>query len=63
MSDKNSKIHVENQEKNIRHKDNIIDQVLEDLLKISTQSTRHPQVELSLELASMQYIINPPKRF
>ena len=64
MSDENSQIHVENHEKNIRHKDNIIDQVLEDLLKISTQSTRHPQVELSVgyqELASMQYSINPPK--
>ena len=63
MSHENSKIHIENLEKEIRPKENIIDQLLLDLLKISTQSTHHPQAELSVdyqELASMEYSINPP---
>ena len=65
MSYENSKIHVESLEKNIRHKDNIFDQVLLDLQKISTQSTGHPQAELPVdhqELASMQYDIYHPTR-
>ena len=43
-------------------KDNIIDQLLLDLQKMSTQSTRNPQPEISVdhqELASMEYNINP----
>ena len=42
----NSKIHVENLEKEIRRKDNMIDQLLLDPKKISAQSTRHPQAAL-----------------
>ena len=60
----NSKIHIENLEKEIRRKDSIIDQLLLDLQKISTQRNRHPQAEASedhQEIASMKYNINPPK--
>ena len=49
ISNENSKIHVENLEKEIRRKDNIIDQFLLDLQKISTQSARHPQAEVSVD--------------
>ena len=64
MSYENSKIHVENLEKEIRRKDSIIDQLLRDLQKISTQGNFHPQAEASeghQELASLEYDINPPK--
>ena len=46
MSNENSKIHVKNLEKEIRRKDSIIDQLLLDLPKISTQRNRHPQAEV-----------------
>ena len=62
---KNSKIHVENFEKEIRRKDSIIDQLLLDLQKISIQRNCHPQVEVSEDhqrLASMKYNINSPKQ-
>ena len=49
MSNENSKIHAENLEENIRHKDNIIDQILQDLQKTSTQSTHHLQADLSVD--------------
>ena len=45
MSKENSKIPVENLEKEIRCKDSIIDQLL--LFKISTQRNCHPQTEVS----------------
>ena len=64
MSYENSKIYVENLEKEIRRKDSIIDQLLLDLQNISTQRNCHPQAEVSednQELASMKYNINPPK--
>ena len=47
-----------------RHKDSIIDQLLLNLQKISTQRNCHPQAEASedhQEIASMEYNINPPK--
>ena len=65
MSYDNSKLHLENLEKEIRHKGNIIDQLLPDPQKISTESTRHPQADASVdhqELASMEYNFNTPKR-
>ena len=49
MSNENSKIHAENLEENIRHKDNIIDQILQDLQKTSSQSTHHLLAELSVD--------------
>ena len=51
ISYENSKIHVENLEKEIRRKDNIIDQLLVDLQKMSTQSARHPQADQKQNLA------------
>ena len=57
MSYEKSKIYVENLEKEIRRKDNIIDQLLLNLQKNSTKSTPHPQTEVSVdhqELASME---------
>ena len=45
MSKENSKIPVENLEKEIRFKDSIIDQLL--IFKISTQRNCHPQTEVS----------------
>ena len=65
MSYVNSKFHVENLEKEIRCKENIIDQLLLDLQKILTQTIRHPQAEVSVDykdLAFMKQNINPPKR-
>ena len=59
-----SKIHVRNLEKEVRRKDSIIDQLLLDLQKLSTQRNCHPQAEASeyhKEIASMEYYINPPK--
>ena len=53
----NSKIYVENLEKEIRRKDNIIDQLLLDLRKISIQSTRNSQAQVSVDhqdLASLE---------
>ena len=47
MSYENSKIHAENLEKEIRRKDSLIDQLLLDLRKISTQRNCHPQAEVS----------------
>ena len=64
MSDENSKINVKNFEEEIRHKDSIIDHILLDLQKISTQRNCHPQAEASEELqeiVSMKYNINPSK--
>ena len=65
MSYENSKIHAENLEKEIRRKDSIIDQLLLDLRKISTQRNCHPQAEVSedhQELAPLEYNINPPEQ-
>ena len=45
---KRKKIHVEDLEKEIIHKDNIIDQLLLDLQKISTQNTHHLKAEVSV---------------
>ena len=59
----NSKTHIENLEKEIRRKDSIIDQLLLDLQKISTQRNCHLQAEASedhQEIASMKNNINPP---
>ena len=64
MSDENSKINVKNFEEEIRHKDSIIDHILLDLQKISTQRNCHPQAEASeehQEIVSMEYNINPSK--
>ena len=47
MSYKNSKIHVENLEKEIKRKDSIIDQLLLDLQIISKQRSCHLQAEAS----------------
>ena len=65
MSYENNKLRVENFEKEIRRKDSIIDHLLLDLQKVSTQCNCHPQTEVSeddQELASMEYKINPPKQ-
>ena len=65
MSYENSKIHAENLEKEMRRKDSIIDQLLLDLRKISTQRNCHPQAEVSedhQELAPLEYNINPPEQ-
>ena len=62
MSYENNKFRVENVEKEIRRKDSIIDQLLLDLQKVSTQCSCNPQTEVSedaQELASMEYKINP----
>ena len=64
-----SKIQIENLEKEIKRKASIIyqlllDQLLPDLQKISTQYNCHPQTEVQEELqeiASVEYNINPPK--
>ena len=58
MSYENSKICVENLEKEISRKYSIIDQLFLDLQKISTQRNCHPQTEVSedhQELASIEY--------
>ena len=60
----NSKIHVKNLKKEIRREDNIIEQVLLGLQKISTQRTRHlVDHKVSVDhhgLASMEYNIKHP---
>ena len=65
MSYENSKIRIENLEKEIRCKDSIIDQLLLNLQKISTQHNYHLQAEVSedhQELASMECNTNPLKQ-
>ena len=65
MSYENSKIHAENLEKEIRRKDRIIDQLLLDLRKTSTQRNCHPQAEVSedhQELTPLEYNINTPEQ-
>lgn len=60
ISNENSKIHVEDLEKEIIHKDNIIDQLLLDLPKISTQNTHHPKAEvISGPLRAIEYNNKP----
>ena len=53
MSYENSKIHAENLEKEIRRKDSIIDQLLLDLQKISTQRNCHHRLKYQKTIKSL----------